>query len=173
MSSNADFAEKLVKGKIAETVFAQMYRESRNYTVLEFGYEKVIPELIGNGYTEKDDLIETIRTAPDFAVISHSNRQVRLIEVKYRAHIDYSEIAETAERMHKSWNPSYLFIASIDGFYFDEITAIINKDGYISPLHTSQIPQALQDRYLKLIQEFEPDDFHTIAVKKSVQLVSV
>ena len=44
--SNITFARNLVKGKIAETVFAQMLRETKTYTVLEFGYEKVIPELL-------------------------------------------------------------------------------------------------------------------------------
>ena len=68
--SNTIFARNLVKGKIAETVFAQMLRESRQFTVLEFGYEKVIPEFIQQGYDEKNEMIETLKTAPDFAVIN-------------------------------------------------------------------------------------------------------
>ena len=135
MSNTEDFPENLVKGKIAETIFALMFRESANFTVLEFGYEKVIPQLIGFSQYEKDETVEIIRTAPDFAIISHGvTKQVRLVEVKYRAHLN------------KSWNPSYLFIASKDGFYFDEITNIINKDGNISPLHESQISTSLQER---------------------------
>ena len=173
MSNNADFAENLVKGKIAETIFALMFRESANFTVLEFGYEKVIPQLIGFNQYEKDETVEIIRTAPDFAIISHGvTKQVRLVEVKYRAHLNYSEILQTAERMHKSWNPSYLFIASKDGFYFDEITNIINKDGNISPLHESQISTSLQEKYLQLVKEFEPDDFNKVVVAKSKTIVA-
>ena len=99
-------------------------------------------------------------------------KQVRLVEVKYRAHLNYSEILQTAERMHKSWNPSYLFIASKDGFYFDEITNIINKDGNISPLHESQISTSLQEKYLQLVKEFEPDDFNKVVVAKSKVIVA-
>jgi len=47
-----DFARNLVKGKIAETIFAQMLRETGSFTVLEFGYEKIIPDLVGQGYEE-------------------------------------------------------------------------------------------------------------------------
>jgi hypothetical protein len=172
MSTNAEFAENLVKGKIAETIFAQMLRETGEFTVLEFGYEKVIPELIGSGYDEKDNLIETLRTAPDFAVINHTTKQVRLIEVKYRSHLDYAEILAIAKRMHESWNPSYLFIASKDGFYFDEITAIINKDGNISSLHHESIPASLQERYLELLREFEPETFIQKSARKSAKVLA-
>ncbi len=82
--SNVDFTRQLVKGKIAETIFSQMFRESGNFTVLEFGYEKIIPEMIQNGYNENNPMIETLKTAPDFAVIDRDNRQVKLIEVKYQ-----------------------------------------------------------------------------------------
>ena len=37
--NNVLFARNLVKGKIAETIFAQMLRETNQFTVLEFGYE--------------------------------------------------------------------------------------------------------------------------------------
>jgi len=42
-NNNVNFTKQLVKGKIAEVIFAQMFRQSGNFTVLEFGYEKVIP----------------------------------------------------------------------------------------------------------------------------------
>ena len=67
---NDKFARNLVKGKIAETIFAQMLREVRSFTVLEFGYEKIIPELVQQGYDENNIMLETLRTAPDFAVIN-------------------------------------------------------------------------------------------------------
>nr|HPR10636.1 hypothetical protein [Candidatus Saccharibacteria bacterium] len=108
-----------MKGKIAETIFAQMLRETGQFTVLEFGYEKIIPDLVGQGYEENDALVETLRTAPDFAVIDHNSRSVHLVEVKYMRVINAAYVLKDAERMHKAWNPSYLFIASLQGFYFD------------------------------------------------------
>ena len=150
-----NFARNLVKGKIAETIFAQMYRETRAFTVLEFGYEKVIPELIQKGYTEDSDVLETLKTAPDFAVIDLDTKEVKLIEVKYKHFLDPKRVLENAERMNKSWNPSYLFIATLDGFYFDEINKIIKKKGEISPLKHPQITDEIQARYLQILKDFE------------------
>jgi len=88
-------------------------------------------------------------------VINHLTREVRLIEVKYRHNIHKSEILATAERMHKSWNPSYLFVATLDGFFFDEITDIIEKKGDISPLEHPQVSKDLQSKYLQILKDFE------------------
>ncbi|MBU4000607.1 hypothetical protein KKG29_05575 [Patescibacteria group bacterium] len=156
--SNIIFAKNLVKGKIAETVFAQMLRETKTYTVLEFGYEKVIPELVQQGYDEKNVTLKTLRTAPDFAVINQKTKEVKLIEVKYMRSINSEYILKYAKRMSESWNPSYLFIASLDGFYFDEINKIISNKGEISGLKHSQIPEDLQKQYLQILQDFEKNN---------------
>jgi hypothetical protein len=152
------FARNLVKGKIAETVFAQMYRETDRYTVLEFGYEKVIPELIQRGYRENNGMIETLRTAPDFAVIDQHSRQVKLIEVKFMHHLSKKFALEAAQRMSASWNPSYLFIATLDGFFFGEINEIVMNDGHVSPLPADIIPEDVQARYLEILTDFEQTD---------------
>ena len=154
-TKNLQFAWNLVKGKIAETIFAQMLRETGQFTVLEFGYEKIIPDLVGQGYEENDALVETLRTAPDFAVIDHNSRSVHLVEVKYMRVINAAYVLKDAERMHKAWNPSYLFIASLQGFYFDEISTVIKNNGALAPLPTVQVPEGLQKTYLKILQDFE------------------
>lgn len=153
--NNITFARNLVKGKIAETIFAQMLRETGEFTVLEFGYEKVIPELIQSGISGEDAMIETLKTAPDFAVINRLTKEVKLIEVKYRRTISPSNILGLAKRMSESWNPSYLFVASENGFHFDDIAKIIENKGEISPLDHPQIPKELQDQYLKILNDFE------------------
>jgi hypothetical protein len=152
--NNITFARNLVKGKIAETVFAQMLRQSGEFTVLEFGYEKVIPQFI-NGRKEDNEMIETLRTAPDFAVINHKTREVRLVEVKYMQFLRQEYVLKFAEKMHKSWNPSYLFVATLDGFYFDEINEIIKNKGTISSLQHPQISEEIQNQYLQIIRDFE------------------
>lgn len=156
--SNADFARKLVKGKIAETIFSQMFRESGNFTVLEFGYEKVIPEMIQQGFNENNPMIETLRTAPDFAVIDRDTRQVKLIEVKYQRILNSGYTLKAANRMNQSWNPSYLFIATLDGFFMDEIANIINNNGKIAPLNHPKIDDELQNDYLQILRDFEQDN---------------
>ncbi|MFM2374869.1 MAG: hypothetical protein RLZZ234_864, partial [Candidatus Parcubacteria bacterium] len=72
------FARNLVKGKIAETIFAQMLRSTRKFTVLEFGYEKIIPELVQQGNAANLGTLDVLRTAPDFAVINNVTKEVHL-----------------------------------------------------------------------------------------------
>jgi len=153
--STQQFSRDLVKGRIAETVFEQMYRDTGNFTVLEFGYEKIVPELVQGGYRERDDIVETLRNAPDFAVIDNRKKHVRLIEVKYRRRYLSEETLATAERMQKTWNPSYLFIATLNGFYFDSIEDIILRKGFISPLSDDEVSAEIQKKYLSVLDEFE------------------
>ncbi len=145
----------LVKGKIAETVFAQMFREAKNFTVLEFGYEKIIPQLIQSGIRGDDEMIETLKTAPDFAVINRITNHVGLVEVKYRKTLRDDDILKIANRMHESWNPSYLFLASESGFYFDDIAKIIENKGIVARLKDSQVSADIQAEYLKILNDFE------------------
>ena len=77
------FSRNLVKGKIAETVFAQMLRSTGEFTVLEFGYEKIIPELVQQGDKENNDMVETLRTAPDFAVINKKKKNNNRLKMAF------------------------------------------------------------------------------------------
>jgi hypothetical protein len=153
--NNIQFARNLVKGRIAETIFAQMLRDTQNFTVLEFGYEKVIPDLVGFGSNHNNPVIETLRVAPDFAVINRTTKEVRLIEVKYRKELNQSEVLECARKMHASWNPSFLFIATLEGFFFDEVSDIIAHNGHIAALQSSLVAHELQENYLKILSDFE------------------
>lgn len=152
---NVSFARNLVKGKIAETIFAQMLRETQEFTVLEFGYEKVIPEIIQRGYNENNPTVKVLRTAPDFAVINQKTKSVELIEVKYMRNLNSKYVLEDAKRMHESWNPSFLFIATLTGFYFGDIKSIMENNGEINKLDDSQISKDLQDKYLQILIDFE------------------
>jgi hypothetical protein len=149
------FTKNLVKGRIAETIFSQMLRDAGVFTVLEFGYEKIVPDLLQYNHGHDDPVIETLRTAPDFAIINQVTKEVKLVEVKYRRQLNTSDMKLCAERMHQSWNPSYLFVATLDGFFFDEISTIIKNDGNVTPLEHPHIPAAMQADYLKILQNFE------------------
>ena len=149
------FTKNLVKGRIAETIFSQMLRDAGVFTVLEFGYEKIVPDLLQYDHGHDDPVIETLRTAPDFAIINQMTKEVKLVEVKYRRQLNTSDMKLCAERMHQSWNPSYLFVATLDGFYFDEISTIIKNDGNVTPLEHPHIPPSMQADYLKILQDFE------------------
>jgi len=149
------FTHELIKGKIAEMIFEQMLRDAGGFTILGFGYEKVVPELAHMKKSkEAQKTLEVVRRAPDFAIINHETNKVHLIEVKYRSRLSALEVKRTAGKMKESWNPSYLFIATPKGFYFDSVEAVIEKEGKIDPLNHPKLSQRLQDGYLKLLNEF-------------------
>jgi hypothetical protein len=76
------------------------------------------------------------------------------VEVKYRATRHAEDILHIAEDINKRWHPSWLFIASTDGFYFDSCTNIILKKGEISPLGTTWVATEMQEKYRALLNEF-------------------
>lgn len=149
------FSQNLVKGRIAETLFEQMLRDAGGYTVLSFGYENIVPELAHR----QDDLqaketMEIIRLAPDFAVIDNESHEVFLVEVKYMMNPRLEWILNDAKRMVHSWKPSYLFLCTPDGFYFDKAIDV-EKNGKISPLLDQlKISTELREKYIKLLNEF-------------------
>ncbi len=153
--SPIDFSRKLVKGRIAETLFEQMLRDTGCFTILAFGYESVLPEL---AHRQNDihaqETMEIIRRAPDFAVINNESHDVHLIEVKYMKHPRTEWILRDAKRMYESWKPSYLFLATPEGFFFDKASTIVEKGGIVSPLNHPQIPKDLQAKYIALLNEF-------------------
>lgn len=157
--NNINFTRNLIKGKIAEIIFEKMLREAGAFTVIHFGYEYILPEVSRDSTIQKrnnsNETIEAIRTAPDFAVINNKTKNVKLIEVKYQSTFRKSNMLTMAKKMSKSWNPSYIFLATKKGFYFDSISDIINNKGEISELKHKDIPQKLQDKYLKLLIEME------------------
>jgi hypothetical protein len=135
--SEKDFYFQLIKGKIAEQVFELMFRETRKYTVIPFGYESIIPELaqyLDSG--SKAMLFENIRSAPDFALISHEPEHVYLVEVKYRHSCSSDNLREMAAKIHEKWKLAYLFLATPKGFYFDKCSEIMIK-GELAPLPDS------------------------------------
>jgi len=151
------FSRKLVKGRVAETLFEQMLRDAGCFTILAFGYESVLPELAHRQHDmQAEETMEIIRRAPDFAVINNQTHEVHLIEVKYMMHPKTEWILRDAVRMYESWKPSYLFLATPNGFFFDKANKIIEHGGVIDKLSHPQIPNELQEKYIKLLNEFIP-----------------
>ena len=149
------FSRKLVKGRIAETLFEQMLRDAGCFTILAFGYENVLPELANRQHDmQAEETLEIIRRAPDFAVINNKTHEVHLIEVKYMKHPETKWILRDAVRMFNSWKPSYLFLATPNGFFFDKASTIVEHEGVVEKLHHPDISNDLQEKYTKLLNEF-------------------
>jgi hypothetical protein len=150
-----EFSINLIKGRIAETLFEQMLRDTGHFTILAFGYESVIPELAHRQHDiHVQETMEIIRRAPDFAVINNESHEVYLIEVKYMMRPRTEWILNDAKRMHESWKPSYLFLATPNGFFFDKASVIVEKKGIISKLNNPKISKELQEKYTKILNQF-------------------
>lgn len=150
-----NFSKQLIKGRIAEMIFEQMLRDAGGFTVLGFGYEKIIPELARRQATvEAERTMEIIRRAPDFAVIRHENNRVYLVEVKYMHTMTREKVLTAAEKMINSWDPSYLFIVTPHSFYFESVRSIVEKGGHIEPFGYDAVAKDLQDQYLELLNSF-------------------
>ncbi len=150
------FTHELVKGKIAELIFAQMIRSTDAYTILEFGYEKTLPTLaqMHPKSPATAETMEIIKRAPDFTIINHKNKEVHLIEVKYMHELKPTNVLRAARIIEKSWKRAALFLATPKGFYFDTVSDIILAKGTIKPFRHPKIPTKTQAEYLTLLNEF-------------------
>ncbi len=150
-----EFSRKLIKGKIAETIFEQMIREEGRYTVIPFGYEHTVPTLTQYRHLlEVPKIIENISEAPDFALVSEDRAKLYLVEVKYRSQMDFEELKKCAEKLLERWEYSWLFVATPDGFYCDMCSRIAESNS-LPKLPESWVSSERQKAYLDLLHEFE------------------
>lgn len=157
-SMTNDFEHNLIKGRIAEMVFDLMMRESDSFTVIPFGYENTIHELLHyRRANEQDEAFRRVRKTPDFVVISKDTKTIHLVEVKYRQNPRPTEVMKIAEDMIELWDPSWLFIASPKGFYFNSAEYIVENEGIMKPLDLPTITPELITKYLELLNDFERD----------------
>lgn len=157
MSTHTDFSRELIKGKIAEIIFEQMFREMGEYTILRFGYEYSTPELAQYQHLLKEhkEVMADIRHTPDFILVAPTEGKIFLVETKYRARPDNNEIKQIAEDLIRRWHSPWLFVASLEGFYFQPCHTIVENAGNISPLTEKWVSFPIQKHYLELLKEFE------------------
>lgn len=161
MKLNKTFSHELIKGKIAELIFELMFREAGGFTALRFGYEYTFPELAQYQHlVEVKKVLDNIKNSPDFILIKNEKNEnnkleVFTVEVKYRAKPDLKEIKEIAEKTLKTWNPSWLFLATPDGFFFSPCNSVVKNEGQMSFLSDSWVSERLRVKYLELLRDFE------------------
>lgn len=150
----SDFDENLIKGKIAEAIFEQMFKEQGEFEVIPNGYEYQTPEIAQNLFQlENRVFFDRFRHMPDFVLYSKNKRQVFLVEVKFRKELDEQEIVKIASLVRGYNGPSYLFLATPENFYFESCNKIV-EEKYIDVLPDSWIPKLIQEKYLNLLTKF-------------------
>ena len=155
MRNELEFSKNLIKGKIAETIFEQMIRGEKQYTVIPFGYEHTMPTLAQHRHlVEIQRVMDNISDAPDFALISEDKTKVYMVEVKYTSHATAGDLKKIADHLVKRWDPSWLFVATPHGFFFSP-SSTIAKNEPISKLSENWVSPERQREYLNLLNEFE------------------
>lgn len=84
MTQDNNFAEGLLKGRMAETLVEELLRKCGN-TVYRFGYEAILQNLtqMKSKFDRDSETGERIRAIPDFVVVDVDGNPV-LVEVKFR-----------------------------------------------------------------------------------------
>lgn len=153
--NNIKFTHELIKGKIAEIIFEQMIHNTKGYTVLEFGYEKVVHQLAKAPKSEDARaMIEIVRKAPDYAIVNEDTHMVTLVEVKYMAKRTNGKVHAIAKEIERNWRHAALFIATPEGFFFDQVDTIIKNKGAIKSFTHGKIPAKVVDQYVAMLNEF-------------------
>ncbi len=155
MNINIDFSRNLIKGRIAETIFEEMFKVEEKFTILQLGYEHTIPELAQyQHHVHVQKVLENIRNTPDFALISQDKSKVYLVEVKYRKHIDNKNALSIAQDISERWEICNLFIVTENHFYYDTCENIIRNNGTANYLSNEIIGSEIQRQFLNISNEF-------------------
>lgn len=113
--------ENMLKGRMAETLFEELMRQSGNI-VYRFGYEAIMQNLsqLEGSFDRNSEVGEKIRAIPDFIVID-KNGEPSFVEVKFRWKPDeevYNETLEILERVRKYWGAKIVFVNCWEQPYF-------------------------------------------------------
>jgi hypothetical protein len=98
--------------------------------------------------------MNNISDAPDFVLVSDDKTSVYLVEVKYRTALRTDDIQAVATALLKRWDPSWLFVATSEGFYCAPSSVAARKEK-IGRLSDSWVATDRQSQYLALLNEFE------------------
>jgi hypothetical protein len=147
--------KKLFNQKITEHIFQYMFREAGKYTVIPIGYEATAEELEPykrHAYVRK--VLDNLKAAPDFVLISKDKTDVIVVEVEYIAKAEPEDIGDMVHTVLRRWDPSYVFIATQTGFYFDSCNSVKAENGHIKLLSEHWVKMDMQHKYLELLHYY-------------------
>ncbi len=121
MRKNDQYAESMLKGRMAETLVEEMLKKCGNQ-VYRFGYESVLQNLtqLESKFDKHTAVSERMRAIPDFIVLDGTGKPA-FVEVKFRRDpIEklHDETIDTLERVEKYWNAEMIFVNCVEAPYF-------------------------------------------------------
>ena len=143
--------ENLIKGRIAETIVEEMFRDA-GYQVYRFGYESFLQSLVQkeNKINKRNIVGKMVSSMPDFLVVK--NNKPDFIEVKFRkdGKLDKEEL--------ESWSKArVLLVFPFQPFFrISSVTAFLEtgelydlaKDNFLS------IKKEIIESYIPLIKKY-------------------
>jgi hypothetical protein len=155
-----NFAESMLKGRMAETLVEELLRKSGN-TVYRFGYEAILQNLsqIKKAFDVSTEVGKKIRALPDFIVIDTKGDPI-FLEVKFRANGVPHDDTERLARIKKFWNAKMIFVnCSKKPFFMVSDPPYFGEDGrFISkPLIKEEgwkIDREVYEKYESLVEKY-------------------
>lgn len=133
MKNDKDYAEGMLKGRMAETLVDELLRKSGN-TVYRFGYEAILQNLtqIKKAFDLHSEVGQRIRAIPDFIVIGNDGNPI-FVEVKFRWNGKLHENDKASiERIKHFWNAKMIFVNCYEKPFFRVSNApYINDEGFL------------------------------------------
>ena len=114
-----NFAENMLKGRMAETLFEELMRQSGNI-VYRFGYEAIVQNLtqLETKFDRYSEVGERIRAIPDFIVVDKKGKPV-FVEVKFRWKPELHESDyKMLGKIDKFWSAKIVFLNCWEQPYF-------------------------------------------------------
>src|SRR3989338_10784472 len=146
--------DNLVKGKKAEKIVEQMFRESR-FKVIKAGYENTFKELADRFNLIQGPAAKYIRHHPDFIVVDKFNNAY-LIEVKYRRFgiINQEDMFNYPE--------TQVILLTKDSMHCQSLKEIHKNGKKFFPLGNlkpfSDIPTKIREKYIKKMRRYLGDE---------------
>src|SRR3990167_1311736 len=155
--------ESMLKGRMAETLFEELMRQSGNI-VYRFGYEAIVQNLtqLEEKFDRYSEVGERIRAIPDFIVVDRKGNP-EFVEVKFRWKPDnelHSDSVKILEHVAKYWNAKVVFINCWEQPYFricEPPYFDSNKKLVARPLLEEKewkIEKKLYDEYEELVHKY-------------------
>lgn len=111
--------ESMLKGRMAETLFEELMRQSGN-TVYRFGYEAIVQNLtqLEDKFDRYSEVGERIRAIPDFIVVDKKGKPI-FVEVKFRWKSElHKNDYNILEKIDKFWRAKIIFVNCWEQPYF-------------------------------------------------------
>ncbi len=102
------FHYNMIKGRIAETLIQELFLQLK-FNVYRYGMENTIPGIMELLRHDNSSVASSIRSMPDFVIQNSTSKEIRLLEVKFRANGSF-KINELIKNY--PWEDAYIILVS-------------------------------------------------------------